>query len=124
MITPGTQRIRRGIRVRQRIEDDRKRSRHIQLDDARRIYPGSASLIRFACARYPGDNAAVRGARYLSLKRDGSVRKPQSRSRSLVSSERRSNLRISARASRDEKLIGVGVPRYFCRLITLAKRVP
>lgn len=38
----------------------------------------------------------------------------------LVSSTRRSNLRTSARARAraNEKLIGVGVPRYFCRLIT------
>lgn len=102
MITPRhSTYVAAGIRVRQRIEDDRKRSRHIQLGSSTMPdapLPRLSFADSFCACRYPSDNAAVRQARYLSLKHDGSVRKPQSRSRSLVSPERRSNLRISARA--------------------------
>lgn len=117
MITPWhSTYVAAGIRVRQRIEDDRKRSRHIQLDDARRTSPRLSSADSFCACRYPSDNAAVRRARYLSLKYGESVRKPQSRSRSLVSPERRSNLRISARARVSRR----GINRCRCTEILLS----
>lgn len=127
MITPRhSTYVAAGIRVRQRIEDDRKRSRHIQLGsstmpDAPLLH--QATELRWFVLRVPLSKRQCCGSPGSIFVLETRRICPQAAITIAISRFHRSNLRISAwaRVSRDEKLIGVGVPRYFCRLITLTK---